>query len=193
MTRDRTERILEILDQGIGSSAEDGYGAIIPDRCARCVRRDPVEDSDFCGPCRAFLLGDGPDPVDESPRSGCRLSQELIDSIQPVSMSRDGVQTVAMEQFLQEFIVGMTSIVESFIALINDAAPVFEALADLFDPEPVGEPTPELVEAMGTYGTRPPVDGSQLERFNQIGRVRDRDRFTYRPVCPRRGSYSHSR
>src|SRR5216684_3225291 len=57
------DEILSLIDAGVGSSREGGYVQIRADRCARCTRVDPVEGSEFCGPCRRWLLGDGPDPM----------------------------------------------------------------------------------------------------------------------------------
>lgn len=54
--------VLSLIDGGLQSSPECGMVRVLPGRCSRCVEREPVGDSGFCGPCRAFLLGDGPDP-----------------------------------------------------------------------------------------------------------------------------------
>lgn len=56
------DRILDILDVGLQTSAEHGYGT---DRdagqCARCQCHEPMPDGDLCAGCRAFLLGDSDD------------------------------------------------------------------------------------------------------------------------------------
>jgi hypothetical protein len=59
---DEVDRILDILDVGLQTSAEHGYGT--DDRnglCARCQRNDPMPEGDLCAGCRAFLLGDSDD------------------------------------------------------------------------------------------------------------------------------------
>lgn len=56
------ERILDVLDVGLQTSAETGYGTDHdPERCARCQRHDPMPDGDLCPGCRTFLLGDSDD------------------------------------------------------------------------------------------------------------------------------------
>lgn len=58
----RTDKILDLIDGGLQSSPEPVFVPVAADRCARCSRRDPDDGSEFCGPCRSFLLGDTPDP-----------------------------------------------------------------------------------------------------------------------------------
>lgn len=62
-----TDRILAAIDAGMQTSPEsDVYVDVAPailDVCVRCQRRDRDGDSDWCEPCRAFLLGDAPDPT----------------------------------------------------------------------------------------------------------------------------------
>jgi len=56
------DRILAVIDAGLQSTSElmvdegDDRSA-----CVRCQRADRAEGSDWCGPCRAFLLGDTDD------------------------------------------------------------------------------------------------------------------------------------
>lgn len=61
----QVDSILDVIDAGLQSSSDHGYGTDHrPEACARCQRHDPVEGGDLCEGCRAFLLGD----VDEDPR-----------------------------------------------------------------------------------------------------------------------------
>ena len=57
------DRILDVIDAGLQTPAPDPtFGEVSPtvhDRCVRCQTRPPA-GGDFCGPCRAFLLGDDP-------------------------------------------------------------------------------------------------------------------------------------
>ena len=56
------DRILDVLDVGLQTSTETGYGTDHDaERCARCQRHDPAEGGDLCPGCRAFLLGDSDD------------------------------------------------------------------------------------------------------------------------------------
>lgn len=60
----RSDDIIELIDGGLQSSSEDSYGDLADlSTCSRCEEREPAAASDFCPECRAFLLGDGPDPV----------------------------------------------------------------------------------------------------------------------------------
>jgi hypothetical protein len=60
------DRILDVIDAGLQSSTEMGYGSDRwPDRCVRCQEATPAESGDLCAGCRAFLLGDSDvDPRD---------------------------------------------------------------------------------------------------------------------------------
>ena len=64
------DRILDVIDAGLQSSDEHGYGTDhTPDRCARCQRHEP-DLGDLCTGCRSFLLGDSDDdPSRFVPRS----------------------------------------------------------------------------------------------------------------------------
>jgi thiol-disulfide isomerase/thioredoxin len=59
---ERLDRALSALDVGLQESPESHvYGDVAPvvtDVCVRCERRDRFGDSDWCEPCRAYLLGD---------------------------------------------------------------------------------------------------------------------------------------
>lgn len=97
---DRTDRVLDVIDAGLGSSFEQSYAAVRPDLCTRCVVRKPAVDSDFCGACRAFLLGDGPDP-------GRGLQWSDLEDGVPYVTSSTGLTVPAQvdcyELFLEEF------------------------------------------------------------------------------------------
>lgn len=69
----RVDKVLELIDGGLQSSSERGYVSVAVDRCPRCVSREPCDGSEFCGPCRAFLLGDGPDT--SFPAADARFSE----------------------------------------------------------------------------------------------------------------------
>jgi len=59
------DRILDLIDAGLQTPMPDPtFGEVSPRVKAGCVRcgEKTTEGSDFCDPCRAFLLGDGPDP-----------------------------------------------------------------------------------------------------------------------------------
>lgn len=73
------DRVLDVIDAGLQSSPEHGYGTDhAPDRCARCQQND-VGDGDLCVACRMFLLGD----IDVDPRLTCssRFHGLLADAI----------------------------------------------------------------------------------------------------------------
>lgn len=76
---------LAALDVGAQSPLPDPtFGEVSPvvsGKCARCNRRDPAADSEFCGQCRAFLLGDGPDPDARIPSKGefTAAVEQLVD------------------------------------------------------------------------------------------------------------------
>lgn len=58
----RVDDILDVIDAGLQSSWESGYGTDYrPDQCVRCQCAPPVEDGSFCAGCRAVLLGDSDD------------------------------------------------------------------------------------------------------------------------------------
>lgn len=60
----RPDDILDLIDAGLQSSTEHGYGTDPnPDLCARRCGNKPA-DGDLCAGCRAFLLGDS----DEDPK-----------------------------------------------------------------------------------------------------------------------------
>ena len=95
-----TDRIIDLIDAGLGQSAEGGYGEIHPESCARCVRRDPAEGSDFCEPCRAFLLGDGPDPTDDRYALAdtfvvAHRSRPILDALPTLHAQRGGLRFTA--------------------------------------------------------------------------------------------------
>lgn len=53
------DRIIDVLDAGLQSSGDHGYGYDVgPDTCARCQRNALGDTGDFCTGCREFLLGD---------------------------------------------------------------------------------------------------------------------------------------
>lgn len=60
---DNLDRALEVLDHGL-QRTEHGFGADRPGRCWRCRRAAGDGLSELCPGCRAYLLGDGPDPID---------------------------------------------------------------------------------------------------------------------------------
>ena len=63
MTSERVDRILDVIDAGLQSSPEASYGEISygDKTCVRCRSTDLEPSGEFCGPCRAFLLGDSED------------------------------------------------------------------------------------------------------------------------------------
>lgn len=68
---ERIDDILDLIDGGLQTSPEHGYGRDHTDLCARCQHHDPAEGGDLCEGCRAFLLGDtddDPAEVEPSPR-----------------------------------------------------------------------------------------------------------------------------
>lgn len=64
------DEIIEFIDAGLQTPLPDPtYGEVSPrsvDTCVRCTRKRSG-DSDFCEPCRAFLLGDASDPLARPP------------------------------------------------------------------------------------------------------------------------------
>lgn len=86
MPESATDRILDLLDAGLQSSAETGYGT---DRdttaCARCLRNSPAEGGDLCPGCRAFLLGDAAEDPALRERRGV-----LAENVRVVRLDEDG-------------------------------------------------------------------------------------------------------
>ena len=62
----RSQKILDVIDAGLQTPRPDpSFGEVsetVYDVCVRCGRA-PFEESEFCEGCRAFLLGDGDDPL----------------------------------------------------------------------------------------------------------------------------------
>lgn len=62
MTRSSVDRILDCIDSGPQTAMPDPtFGEVSPrnvHKCAHCFEAEPAEDSDWCDPCRAYLLGD---------------------------------------------------------------------------------------------------------------------------------------
>lgn len=57
------DRVLRAIDSGLQRTTEASYGTDThPEMCARCQRVEPG-DGDICAGCRAFLLGDEPEPA----------------------------------------------------------------------------------------------------------------------------------
>jgi hypothetical protein len=57
----RAQRILDLIDTGLQTPQPDpSFGEVSPTEEHTCLRcpRSPEPESDFCAPCRAFLLGD---------------------------------------------------------------------------------------------------------------------------------------
>lgn len=64
---DRLDRVLRVIDSGLQSSGETGH-TFDAGGCARCQQVMPAtDDGDLCPRCKAFLLGDGPEPMPERP------------------------------------------------------------------------------------------------------------------------------
>lgn len=66
----RADDILDLIDAGLQSSIEEGYGDDTGDGCVRCRRiftMGPDAAADICAECRAFLLGDADtDPSEQA-------------------------------------------------------------------------------------------------------------------------------
>lgn len=94
----RIDRVLDVIDTGLQTPMPDpSFGEISPrvsTRCARCDYRDPGDDSEFCDACRAYLLGDAPEPpavgyiyadlefyTDEYDRAFAHLNSVLADGV----------------------------------------------------------------------------------------------------------------
>lgn len=74
---ENVDRILDLIDAGLQSSPEAGYGTDHqPDACARCQEHPPVEDGDLCDGCRTFLLGDS----DSDPREERGHERRLLEN-----------------------------------------------------------------------------------------------------------------
>lgn len=69
MVSDRLDRVLAAIDAGLQSSPETGHAVDLRDRCARCQRHEPAGGGDLCAGCRAFLLGDAPEPEHPNARA----------------------------------------------------------------------------------------------------------------------------
>ena len=83
---DKTDEILGIIDGGLQSSSEPGFGDDYRrDRCVRCQRNDPADDGDLCDGCRAFLLDDS----DEDPKNETAWHMPRLESLEigPVDVS----------------------------------------------------------------------------------------------------------
>lgn len=60
----RADDIVALIDNGLQSSDEHGYG-LDNGRCVRCQRREPAESSAWCEPCRTFLLSEEEQPAEQ--------------------------------------------------------------------------------------------------------------------------------
>lgn len=79
-----TDRILRAIDGGLQSSTETASTEPLDDpaACVRCTDRQPVEGSDFCGPCRAWMLGDSAnDPARPTPQRRYEQSLSLFEAL----------------------------------------------------------------------------------------------------------------
>lgn len=64
-----TDRILDLIDNGLQSSHEPACDAGSPDLCARCQCHEPAEGGDLCAGCRAWILEDSnEDPANLEPK-----------------------------------------------------------------------------------------------------------------------------
>lgn len=109
MTSERAAKVLAVIDAGLQTPMPDpSFGEVSPvvtDRCPRCNTRDPADQSEFCAPCRAYLLGDAPEPPTVAgyayiDLSFCDVEYDL--SVQRFERIRDAIAEfthIATEQF----------------------------------------------------------------------------------------------
>lgn len=85
MTTNSSDRILWIIDAGLQTPVPDpSFGEISPTvspRCARCDTLTPADESEFCAPCRAYLLGDAPEPVTSLEEAMRRVNDAVMASM----------------------------------------------------------------------------------------------------------------
>jgi len=154
-----TDRILDLIDGGLQSSTEHGYGEHVPaGHCARCRR--PVADGDLCPLCRAFLLGDTDvdpcavrDPYGHHvvygasvrvTRIGDVLSAETVEVILGASPSEEEVE--ALRAACQHFLDALVPVVQQTARAVAD---VCEAVVGAFG---------GLTEALKAADLMPPED-----------------------------------
>ena len=104
------DRILDVLDVGLQTSDEHGYGTDLNgDACARCQRHEPAEGGDLCTGCRAFLLGDTNE--DPAPVRSAHHEAE-IDAIAAIGVSATHFSThlLAMSVALAEQMAAIRNI-----------------------------------------------------------------------------------
>lgn len=107
------DRAIAAIDAGLQTPQPDPtYGEVSPrntNTCARCTR-PPAPDSDWCEGCRAYLLGDGPDPT----KAGRPYTHIVINPDAPAFEIR-GVRFVAADSavVLGEFSAALTRIAET--------------------------------------------------------------------------------
>ena len=124
----RVDKVLELIDGGLQSSSERGYVSVAVDRCPRCVSREPCDGSEFCGPCRAFLLGDGPDT--SFPPADARFSE--------LSAAWDETRRVLQEpvdELAARFATFGRAAAGVAVSLRLAAERIAEALGEYIDPE----------------------------------------------------------
>lgn len=120
------DRALEAIDQGLQRSSEGGLPGGPGDRCWRCRRHPGEGSSELCGGCRAFLLEEGPDPL-EAPA-------ELEGLVRPVDVAE-----LAWAMAVSPELAG--AILERLVEVLR---PAVEAMADAVE---------GLLEALSSAGS----------------------------------------
>lgn len=109
------DRALEAIDQGLQRSSEGGLPGGPGDRCWRCRRHPGEGASELCGGCRAYLLEDGPDPLE--------AAAELEGLVRPVDVAE-----LARAMAVSPELAG--AILERLVEILR---PAVEAMAAVFD------------------------------------------------------------
>lgn len=131
----KLDAVLDLIDGGLQSSRERGYGTDIPGLCARCQRYEPEPDGALCAGCRAFLLGDiGKDPrlkVDPAIVEASRRALERF----AVGIELDPAALDAVAAFGQAFSAVAARVIEAMAQVWSSLCAQFAPLLDLFTPE----------------------------------------------------------
>lgn len=113
------DRALEALDSGAQVSPETGEGLGDPTRCARCLRAERAEGSEFCAGCRAFILEDS----NEDPAADRRI-EVVVNFEELVRADSDVVELV------QSFVSASNDILVTSAAIVRLVSPEFFELAN---------------------------------------------------------------
>lgn len=154
------DRVLDLIDNTLQSPmmGHNGSGELLePGRCVRC-RRSAAPESDWCAPCRAWMLGDDvPDPI-------AHPQPPVFTQRQP---PRIAARIPAAATLLTEAPNNV------FARLHTQSIGMARALAERYSQAPRHQPTmtlaPELEVGRTTRAFGGSNDGKQLGRYDRAG------------------------